>query len=121
MYLLESNFVFSARPLLNESEASDKSATILLTVQKLCRSANYTINVVFKVTSSKGTVLDNNTIAMTATNVTPGAVEYFHVNDSILKLESGQSYCYLVSLSVNKETLYSKSIIWNLHMNFTEV
>ena len=84
-------------PLEQMVVPSERMLTVTLTVQMNCRSANYTIVVVFGVQDRDGDNCDLSHV-MTVTDVLPGNPRMFTVNCDILELGAGQEYCYNGSL-----------------------
>ena len=81
------------------NESSEGRLTVTLTIQEICRNANYTIVVFFGVQNRGGDNCDlSPDINKTATNVLPGVSRTFIVNDTTFKLGDGQKYCYNGSL-----------------------
>ena len=64
----------------------------------MCRTANYTIITFFGQKKGGSDCDFSVNVNMKASNVIPGEPRCFEVNDSILRLSSGEEYCYNGSL-----------------------
>lgn len=87
-------YILPAKPLIVNTISESSWLIVNVKLQRICRSANYTLVVFFGVMENRGCYLRN----VTADNIVPGEHRIFEVNNTVLKKPNSSVYCYEASL-----------------------